>query len=89
MNDPHPVKVLRGATSFSSRRCFPVFRARGWHDDLGFRVMRAPGAPAAWCVLRGGSWNFDQGDVRADCRYFGRPGFRFDYSGFRVMRRSL
>ena len=33
MNDPHPVKVLRGATSFSDRPFFPVFRAGSWADD--------------------------------------------------------
>ena len=37
-------------------------------------------------VLRGGSWGYNPGDLRAADRYWGSSGFRLSYYGFRVAR---
>jgi formylglycine-generating enzyme required for sulfatase activity len=39
-------------------------------------------------VLRGGSWDYDQGNARCTYRYWGNPRSRFAYMGFRVSRGS-
>ena len=36
-------------------------------------------------VLRGGSWNYDQGLARAVSRYDVSPGYRLSYDGFRMI----
>ena len=36
-------------------------------------------------VLRGGSFNFNRHDARCAYRYYGHPGYRADYFGFRVV----
>ena len=42
-------------------------------------------APASR-VVRGGSWGDHARDVRAACRLFIHPGYRYDYVGFRCVR---
>jgi formylglycine-generating enzyme required for sulfatase activity len=90
MNE-HTLKILRGGSWFSSRR--GAYHSRNltddFDDDLGFRVMRVPGGPDTWCMLRGGSWSLVLDSVRADFRHYSHPDYRYVNLGFRVMERSL
>jgi formylglycine-generating enzyme required for sulfatase activity len=64
-----------------------------WHDSY----QGAPADGSAWTegegkessrirVDRGGSWNYDPGDLRSAGRYWIDPGYRGLYLGFRVAR---
>ena len=60
-----------------------------WHDDY----TGAPNGGSAWVdtpraarrVVRGGSFNFSEGNLRAARRYGGSPVNRFGHIGFRVV----
>ena len=64
-----------------------------WHDSY----QGAPSDGSAWItggsdasgVLRGGSWNFNPRDVRADFRFHIVVGYRSDTLGFRLARTSF
>jgi formylglycine-generating enzyme required for sulfatase activity len=36
-------------------------------------------------VVRGGSFGYDEGNVRCAARYYYNPSYRVDYYGFRVV----
>ena len=91
MNDPLPVKVVRGGswsiTQARARLGFRVGVVPGFRRGvLGFRVMRTPRAPATLLVVRGGSWGGSQIGARSANRVRFITSFRNGYVGFRVMK---
>ena len=62
-----------------------------WYDGYQERLaVDPPGPPnGTYRVLRGGSWNFNPGFVRASCRNFFVPAGRVNYIGFRCVGEKL
>ena len=67
-----------------------------WYDvaayarcDDGERNPRGPTDPHTYRVVRGGSWNFQSGYLRAAQRNWGLPTQRYQHVGFRATRSRL
>jgi len=60
-----------------------------WYDENYYSIspLKNPKGPdtGAWGVLRGGSWNFNPGDLRAAVRHFYNPALTFNGNGFRCV----
>jgi formylglycine-generating enzyme required for sulfatase activity len=73
-----------GVVDMSGNASEWCLNAHGVPDDLDIRTF--PGGAAR--AVRGGSWGLSQFTARATFRAFNQPGDRFDFQGFRVVRRA-
>ncbi len=89
-NGPHPV-----AERSNSQNAWNLYDTLGnvwewcadWYDEKYYseKISIDPHGPGAgkYRVLRGGSWDYDPGDVRVSNRDRSGPASRNDYGGFR------
>ena len=97
-NSAKAAKAAQPRSALTRRRAIVLMVRRTWRAMCGSGVIRCINhiltrcddgreneTASEWRVLRGGSFNLNQGRARCAYRSYNYPGIRLDYIGFRVV----